>query len=242
MSIRIRGLVLLLLLSLAGGGARAAERVDVALVLAADVSRSVDEGEFRLQRDGIAQALTDPKVLNAIRSGQHSAVAVCFVEWSGYSQQALVADWTIIRDLRTAEPIAKIVRGAPRSFAGATGIGGGIEFAMQQLARAGVQAERQVIDVSGDGTNNNGLPVTMARDAAVEAGITINALVILSPQPNPFNPEHTNPPGGLEEYFRRNVIGGPGAFTMQIEGFQSFAEAMINKLIREIATLPTVPF
>lgn len=236
LTILIRGLFAVLLL--VATGVRAADRVDVALVLAADVSRSVDEGEFRLQRDGIAAALTDSKVLNAIRSGQNGAIAVCFIEWSGYSQQALVADWTVIRDLRSAEPIARTIRSAPRSFAGSTGIGGGIEFSMQQLARAPVQPDRRVIDVSGDGTNNNGIPVTVARDAAIEAGITVNGLAIINPRPNFFNPEHTNPPGGLEEYYRRNVTGGPGSFVILIEGFETFAEAMINKLIREIAELP----
>jgi hypothetical protein len=123
MTLRLGGLVLLVFLFWAGGAVHAQQRVDVALVLAADVSRSVDESEFRLQRDGIAQALTDPKVLSAIRSGMHGAVAVCFVEWSGYTQQAVVADWTVITDLKSAAPMATIVRDAPRSFAGATGIG-----------------------------------------------------------------------------------------------------------------------
>ncbi len=109
---------------------------------------------------------------------------------------------------------------------------------MLQLGRAGVDADRQVIDISGDGTNVSGPAVTIARDAAIEAGITVNALVILSPVPNPFNPYHTHPPEGLEEYFRRNVIGGTGAFTVVVEGFETYADAMINKLIREIASLP----
>ena len=238
MTIRIRGLVLLVVLIFAGGGVRAAERVDVALVLAADVSRSVDEEEFRLQRDGIATALTDPKVLNAIRSGLHGAIAVCFVEWSGVGQQLVVADWVVVRDPASAEAVAGIVRSAPRSFFGSTAIGSAIDFSMRQLARAKVEADRRVIDVSGDGTNVSGPPVASARDAAVEADITVNGLAILSAFPNPFNPDHTHPPGGLEEYFRRNVTGGVGSFVTVVEGFQTFAEAMINKLIREIAAVP----
>lgn len=234
---RMRSLVVLAAL-LVGGAAAAAERVDVTLVLAADVSRSVDEEEFRLQREGIATAITDQRVLNAIRSGLHGAVAVCFVEWSGVGQQLVVADWKVIRDLASAEGVADTVRRAPRSYYGSTAIGSAIDFSMRQLARSGVEVERKVIDVSADGTNVSGPAVTIARDAAVEAGITINALVILSPVPNPFNPHHTHPPEGLEEYFRRNVIGGVGAFTTVVEGFQTFAEAMINKLIREIAALP----
>ncbi len=238
MTIRIRGLVLLVVLILAGGSASAAERVDVALVLAADVSRSVDEEEFRLQRDGIATALTDPKVLSAIRSGLHGAVAICFVEWSGVGQQLVVADWVVVRDPASAQQIAGIVRSAPRSFFGSTAIGSAIDFSMRQLARAKVEADRRVIDVSGDGTNVSGPPVTGARDAAVEADITVNGLAILSAFPNPFNPQHTHPPGGLEEYYRRNVTGGAGSFVIVVEGFQTFAEAMINKLIREIAAVP----
>ncbi len=238
MTNRIRGLVLLVVLILAGGNAPAAERVDVALVLAADVSRSVDEEEFRLQRDGIATALTDPKVLNAIRSGLHGAVAICFVEWSGVGQQLVVADWVVVHDLASAQAIAQIVRTAPRSFFGSTAIGSAIDFSMRQLARAKVEADRRVIDVSGDGTNVAGPPVTAARDAAVEADITVNGLAILSAFPNPFNPQHTHPPGGLEEYYRQNVTGGVGSFVTVVEGFQTFAEAMINKLIREIAAVP----
>ncbi len=237
MSIRIHGLVLLLALVFAAGGVRA-ERVDVALVLAADVSRSVDEEEFRLQRDGIATALTDPKVLNAIRSGLHGAVAICFVEWSGVGQQLVVADWVVVHDLASAQQIAAIVRSAPRSYFGSTAIGSAIDFSMRQLARAKVEADRRVIDVSGDGTNVSGPPVTSARDAAVEADITVNGLAILSAFPNPFNPDHTHPPGRLDEYFRRNVTGGVGSFVTVVEGFQTFAEAMINKLIREIAAVP----
>src|SRR5262245_57028862 len=118
--------LLFLLVFLVAGSVLAAERVDVALVLAADVSRSVDEREFRLQRDGIAAAVTDNRVLSAIRSGQFGAIAVQFVEWAGYGQQAVVADWVVIRDVKSATPFAEIVRSAPRSFAGATGIGGAI--------------------------------------------------------------------------------------------------------------------
>lgn len=230
--------LLVLLATLANFDARAADRVDVTLVLAADVSRSVDEVEFRLQREGIATAITDARVLTAIRSGQHGAIAICFVEWSGVGQQLVVADWAVIHDLASAEAVAKIVRTAPRSYYGSTAIGSAIDFSMRQLRRAPVKSERRVIDVSGDGTNVSGPPVTIARDAAVESDITVNGLAILSAVPNPFNPDHTHPPGGLEEYYRKNVTGGAGSFAMVVEGFQTFAEAMINKLIREIAALP----
>jgi hypothetical protein len=237
MSMRVRGLVVLMALLL-GGAAAAAEKVDVVLVLGADVSRSIDDEEYRLQRQGTITALTSPKVLNAIRSGNHGAVAICFFEWAGVGQQTLVVEWTVIRDLPSARKFAAIIEAAPRSYYGSTAIGAAIDYGMQLHARAPFESDRRIIDLSGDGTNTGGLPIATARDAAVEAGITVNALVILSPVPNPFNPYHTHPPEGLEEYFRRNVIGGIGAFTMVADGFESFADAMVNKLIREIAALP----
>ena len=125
----------------------------------------------------------------------------------------------------------------PRSFADRTSISGGIEFAVAQFARAPFEAPRRTIDVSGDGTNNAGRDVTLARDEAVAQGVTINGLVILSDRPVPWNAEHTNPPGGLEKYYQDNVIGGPGAFVMVAENFQSFGRAIIKKLIAEIAAL-----
>ena len=124
---------------------------------------------------------------------------------------------------------------APRSFADRTSISAGIDFAMTQLDKAPFESPRRTIDVSGDGTNNAGRDVTPARDEALAKGVTINGLVILSETPLPWNPEHTNPPGGLGEYYRRNVIGGPGAFVMVAENFNSFGQAIINKLIAEIA-------
>ena len=111
---------------------------------------------------------------------------------------------------------------------------------MAQLERAPFQAARRTIDVSGDGTNNSGRDVTLARDEAIAKGVTINGLVILSERPMAWNPEHTNPPGGLVNYFRDNVIGGPGAFVIVAENFKSFGQAIIKKLIAEIAEAPAV--
>ncbi|HZT50818.1 MAG TPA: DUF1194 domain-containing protein, partial [Stellaceae bacterium] len=153
-------------------GAARAETVDVALVLAADVSRSIDDEEFALQRDGYAAALTDPRVLQAIQSGVNGAVAICYVEWASPDQQEVVVDWTIVRDGEGAAAAADKLRTAPRSFLGRTAIGAAIEFALGKLAASGVTATRRVIDVSGDGTNNAGTPVTAARDRAVAAGVT----------------------------------------------------------------------
>lgn len=235
--VSLRALAIALVLSAFIGGPRAAqaETVDLLLVLAADVSRSVDEGEFELQRQGYATAFQDPRVLRAIRSGQIGRVAVCYLEWSGTDSLRLIADWTVIYDEETAGQFADTLLSVPRPFANRTAIGNAIDFAVLQFARSGHEALRRTIDVSGDGTNTNGREPAGARDDAVAQGITINGLVILSPEPMPWNPFHTHPPGGLAEYYRQNVVGGPGAFVIVVDDFTSFAYAITNKLIREIA-------
>jgi len=213
--------------------------VDVAISLAADVSRSIDDQEFELQRKGYADAITSPQFVQAIQSGVHGAVALSFVEWAGPGQQALVVKWMVIRDGEGATDFAKMLLAAPRSFAGRTAIGDGIDFAAAQLARSGITATRRVIDVSGDGTNNSGRPVTDARDEATRKGITINGLAIINEKTGgiqgTFLFGHTHPPGGLPNYYRDNVIGGPAAFVLQIVNFDTFAQAMTNKLLTEIS-------
>ena len=227
--------VLLALLTF-NGGARA-QNTDLLLVLAADVSRSIDEGEFELQRKGYAAALSDPRVLAAIRGGSNGTIAVCFVEWSGAGEQMVVADWTVIRDDEDAGGLTATILAAPRSFIGRTSISGAIDFAMERFAAATARNSRRIIDISGDGTNNSGRPVTEARDQALAEGVTINGLAIINDKPNPGYAFHTQPPGGLPEWYRQNVIGGPGAFLRVVEDFRSFADAMTNKLVSEIAAL-----
>jgi hypothetical protein len=212
-----------------------AETVDLQLVLAADVSRSIDDNEFELQRHGYASAFRDPRVLRAIRSGQYGKISVCYVEWSGPESMAVIADWTVIGDEESAAAFSDTIAAAQRPFANRTAIGAAIDFARALFLRSGADSLRRVIDVSGDGTNTNGREPAPARDEAVAAGITINGLVILSPEPMPWNPYHTHPPGGLENYYRENVAGGPGTFVLVVEDFNSFAYAVVNKLIREIA-------
>jgi hypothetical protein len=214
---------------------QAKEPVDLLLVLAADVSRSVDAPKFQLQREGYAAAFTDPQVLNAIVSGLHGRIAVCFVEWSGSTAQKVVIDWTVINDSESARVFADQLLEAPRSFAEVTSISGSIDFALKQFARAPYEAKRRTIDVSGDGTNNSGRDVRAARDEAVASGVTINGLVILTERPLAWYPEHTHPPGGLASYYRNNVVGGVGAFLMVAEDFNSFGRAIIAKLIAEVA-------
>jgi len=214
----------------------AAGRVDLLLVLAADVSGSMDESKFELQRSGYATAFSDPRVLEAIRAGTSGLVAVTFVEWSGILQQKIVIDWTVISNDKTARQFGDRIMEAPRAFArNSTSISAGIDFAITQLNRAPYDARRRVIDVSGDGDNNSGRDVTAARDEAVAKGTTINGLVILTQTATPSNSEHTNPPGGLANYYHNNVIGGPSAFVTVAKNFNSFGNALIKKLIAEIA-------
>jgi hypothetical protein len=218
--------------------ALAAEAVDLLLVLAADVSRSVDATKFQLQRDGYAAAFSNPRVLDAIRSGRNGRIAVCFVEWSGMMSQKVVIDWALIDSAEAGRRFGDRLAEAPRSFAERTAIGAGLDFAVEQFARAPYESPRRTVDVSGDGTNNSGKDVRIARDAALAQDITINGLVILSDRPLPWNPDHTNPPGGLAKYYEDNVIGGPGAFVMTAQDFNSFGEALIGKLVAEIAQAP----
>jgi hypothetical protein len=220
----------------------AAERVDLLLVLAADVSRSVDARKFQLQREGYAAALADPRVLKAITSGPNGRIAVCLIEWSGMTSQKVVIDWTMIDGRKAAQQFGDRLLETPRSFADRTSISNGISFALAQFPRAPFETRRRTIDVSGDGTNNSGADVHQARDDAVNAGVTINGLAILSDHPLPWNPEHTNPPGGLAHYYRENVMGGPGAFVMEAKDFDSFGQAIINKLIAEVAAVPAEQF
>jgi hypothetical protein len=216
----------------------AAEDVDLLLVLSSDVSRSVDAPKFKSQRDGYAAAIVNPRVIQAIRSGALGKIAVSFVEWSGFEKQKIVIDWTVIRDEAAAKDFSAQIIVAPRAFADRTSISGGIDFAMAQLTRAPFHANRHTIDVSGDGINNSGRAVTEARDEAVAKGVTINGLAILSEQ-TMWNAVHTNRPSGLDVYYRNNVIGGPGAFVMVAENFNSFGQTILNKLIAEIASKTT---
>ena len=233
----IRMLLALLVLSavFAPLSAGAAEDVDLLLVLAVDVSRSIDAAKFQLQREGYAAAVADPRVLEAIRSGRTGRIGLTFVEWSGVGAQKVVIDWMAIGDTESAKGFGDRLIKAPRSFADRTSISSAIEFATGQLDKAPFKSARSTIDVSGDGTNNAGRDVALQRDDAVAKGITINGLVILSDNPMSWNPDHTNPPGGLANYYKTNVVGGPNAFVMVAENFNSFGQAIVKKMIAEVA-------
>lgn len=213
------------------GAVRAQDRVDVALVLLADGSGSIDPQEFRLQREGYAEAIASPDVLDAIRSNAHGRIAVAFVEWGGPESQDVVADWTVIDGEASAQAFGATLRNAAKRTTGYNSISNGIGVAMSLLARA-PQAERQVIDVSGDGPNIGGRPIRIARDEAVAKGVVINALAIRA-EGSAIAWSARNLP--LEDYYRDNVIGGPGAFVEIAQNRAGMKEAVRRKLVQEIA-------
>jgi hypothetical protein len=226
-------------LGAAAAPARGDETVDAAIVLAADVSRSIDDDEFTLQRRGYAAAIVSDKLMEAIHSGPHGAIALAYVEWAGEGEQTIVVDWMVLRNSTDAAKFAAALTASPRSFLGRTAIGAALDFAMGLFAEGGIAIDRKVIDVSGDGTSNQGRAVTEARDAAVKAGAVINGLSIFNRRAaasGGYLALHTNPPGGLAKYYRDNVIGGLGAFVLPIDDFGKFGDAMIRKLTAEIAS------
>ena len=217
--------------------ARAAEQVDLALVLVTDVSRSIDDSEYDLEKKGTGAAFLDPAVLNAIHNGPNGAIAVAYVEFAGESQVRTVIGFTIIRDFETVRDFAEKLGELPRSFAGRTAISSGIDAAVKLLGELPFEATRHVIDVCGDGTNNAGRNINDARDDALKQGIVINGLTIINDRPVNYNFAHVAPAGGLTNWYREHVIGGPGSFVLEVHDFQSFGRAMRRKLISEIASL-----
>lgn len=228
----VRFLLALAATMLLAGYARAEDTpVDVELVLAVDVSRSIDDDEYRLQKDGYSQALADEKVIAAIKSGPFGAIAVTYIEWSSEDEQDTVVAWSVVSDAKSAAVFAQAVAAAKRRFMSATSISGAIDYAVHQIASSGFQATRRTIDISGDGINNRGRTADAARDDAVNAGITINALAILD-EPT-ANAPWREPP--VDNFMRDHVIGGPGAFMVVAKGFQTFRDALKDKLVMEIA-------
>ena len=201
----------------------AAKSVDLALVLAVDVSGSVNNERFELQRRGYAEAFASREVMDAIAAGENHAIIVTLVEWSGAGHQRQVIGWTLVEDAASAESFGSAIAEASRAFADWTSISGAIDYSMMLLANVPVDTVRRVIDISGDGINNNGRSVIAARDDAVDAGVTLNGLPILTEYPD------------LDIYYQDNVIGGPGAFALAASDFNSFGAAILGKLVREIA-------
>jgi hypothetical protein len=220
-------LAAILLLALAPGAHPAGTApVDLALVMAVDVSESVDAEEYELQHEGIARAFENPQVQKALRGGAHGAVDVLVMEWSDRDKQVVTVDWTRIDDAASAAAFAARVRATRRSSNGLTAIGDALLAAGAAFERLGDQAERRVIDLSGDGMANIGPPPQAVRDTLNAAGITINGLAILKTEP------------WLDQYYDMNVVGGEAAFLLQVEDFQSYATAMQQKLLAEISARP----
>ena len=206
--------------------------VDLELVLAVDISGSIDPEEAQLQRDGYVAALTDPALLKAIQGGFLGRIAATYVEWAGAEISVTVANWTVIEDERSARNFAATIARAPAHTALWTSIRNAIEFALPQFESNKFQGTRRVIDISGDGPNNKGGLVTVARDRAIAMGVTINGLPIVNNRPSPFGwPAMKD----LDLYYGNCVIGGPGAFYIVANSFTDFARAIRKKLILEIA-------
>lgn len=211
--------------------------VDTALVLVVDASGSISEAEFRLQREGIALAVADESVLSAILSGARQRIAVAYVEWGGPMMAQTMVGWSVVEDAASAEAFAAAVLAAPRSTQSYNAIGDAIDHAAALLGQCPCQPTRRVIDVSGDNPDNRSVrPAPVARDAAVAAGMTINALAILEGDP-------IGPSGKplLVENYESEVIGGPGAFVIAAEDRQDFTRALRQKMVLEIAGHPQGP-
>jgi hypothetical protein len=218
----------------AGAGFAQEVDVDLELVLAVDVSRSMDPGEQELQKDGYIAGLTHPEVLAAIRSGFLGRIAVTYVEWAGPGSQATIHPWAVIDGEDSAKRFVAALAAQPVSYLHGTSISGALLFAAGRFDQNGFRAPRQVIDISGDGPNNMGVPVLSARETVLARGITVNGLPIML---------HADYFGGysireLDIYYEDCVIGGPGAFLVTVENIDRIAQAIRRKLVLEIAGRP----
>ena len=197
---------------------------DILLVLAVDASGSVNQARFELQRKGYADAFRSQQVLNTIRGLSTQSIAVTMVQWTGPAMQVQAVPWTLIKDAGSASGFADAIEAAPRQlFGGGTSLSGAIDHAMLLLASAPYRGLKRVIDISGDGANNRGRDVREARDEAVRAGIIINGLPIVSLEYD------------LDKYYFDNVIGGPGSFIVPADSCDNFGQAVLRKLVLEIA-------
>jgi hypothetical protein len=206
-------------------------QVDVELVLAVDISYSMDLDELALQREGYAKALTSREFMQALRQGIHGKVAVTYFEWAGASEQKVVVPWRLIEGPETADSVANEISQAPLRRAARTSISGALLFGLSLFDTSGFRGLRRVIDVSGDGANNHGQIVTIARDEVVSKGITINGLPLMLKRPSYTTMDIEL----LDEYYEDCVIGGPGAFMVPVRDRDKFVEAIRTKLVLEIA-------
>ena len=205
--------------------------VDVELVLAVDVSYSMDMDELAIQREGYAQAIVSKEFLQALKSGPHGKIAVTYFEWAASTDQKIIIPWRLIDGPETADAVANEIMKTPIRRASRTSISGAINFAMPLFDENPYRGLRRVIDISGDGPNNNGAPVVVARDAAVEKGVVINGLPIMVKEPSYSTMDIDN----LDSYYEDCVIGGPGSFVVTIKDRDKFKEAIRTKLLLEVA-------
>jgi hypothetical protein len=216
--------------------AQSPDEVDLALVLAVDISNSMDPEEQDLQRDGFVAAFRSSLVQDAIKAGMLGRIAVVYMEWAGSRRQTVVVPWTIIDGPASAAGFADRLAQAPTQRAPRTSISGAIDLGVRLLAESQVEASRQVIDISGDGANNEGRSVTQARDEALARGITINGLPIMLNRARGYWDVDK-----LDDYYRDCVIGGSGAFMVPVRDREQFAQAIKTKIVREIAGMEPAP-
>jgi hypothetical protein len=207
--------------------------VDVELILAVDVSYSMDMDELAIQREGYAQAIISKEFLQALKTGPNGKISVTYFEWAASSDQKIIIPWRVIDGPETADAVANEIMKTPIRRASRTSISGAINFAMPLFDENPHRGIRRVIDISGDGPNNNGSPVTVARDAALEKGIVINGLPIMVKEPSYSTMDIDN----LDFYYEDCVIGGPGSFVVTIKDRDKFKEAIRTKLLLEVAGL-----
>lgn len=213
--------------------AHAEPPVDLTLVLAVDVSDSIDVNEGQLQREGYVNAFKRPEILNAIKSGRNGRIAVAYFEWADVSEQSLIVDWMVIEDMASAETFGARLHEAALNSGHFTSISAAITYGLALLKRAPYEADRKVIDISGDGRSNDGPPLPIARQAADTWEVTINGL--------PIDNERSRlaadmEPGQIARYYEKEVITGPGAFIVIAKNFADFERAISRKLLREIAS------
>src|SRR5467141_436844 len=217
-------------------GSQSAEKdsaatVDIELILAVDVSYSMDMDELAIQREGYAQAIVSKEFLQALKTGPNGKISVTYFEWAASTDQKIIIPWRVIDGPETADAVASEIMKTPIRRASRTSISGAINFAMPLFDENPHRGLRRVIDISGDGPNNNGTPVTLARDAALEKGITINGLPIMVKEPSYSTMDIDN----LDLYYEDCVIGGPGSFVVTIKDREKFKEAIRTKLLLEVA-------
>ncbi len=208
--------------------------VDVELVLAVDISFSMDPDEQELQREGYAHALTSNEFLRALKDGIHGKIAITYLEWANINERRVIVPWRLIDGPEAADGFVAEIMRAPYRRASRTSVSGALEFSAQQFENSGYKGIRRVIDVSGDGANNNGPPVTIVRDEVLAKGIVINGLPIMLKDPIGSGMDIE----GLDIYYEDCVIGGPGAFVIPIKEREKFKEATRTKLLQEVAALP----